>query len=121
MPPLLKPAICRGRPLRTLGGRLRRVADLRRPFIPTVWARTDAAAAADTEREVYFVLRHRNARRAEQAPINGLIRTRYTLEICVACGHERLRTTRQQTSCPKCGASARRSFALFRGLKEVQR
>ena len=75
----------------------------------------------DTEGEVHSVLRQRNARGAEQAPIDGLIRTRYTLEVCVVCGHERVHTPRQKTHCPHCGASARRSFALFRGLREVQR
>jgi len=75
----------------------------------------------DTEGEVHSVHRHRNARGAEHAPIDGLIRTRYTLDVCVVCGHERVHTARQETSCPRCGASARRSFALFRGLREVKR
>jgi hypothetical protein len=57
---------------------------------------------------------------ADTAPVDGLIRTRYTLDVCVVCGHERVHTPRQETSCPECGGSARRSFALFRGL-EVQR
>ena len=63
----------------------------------------------DTEGEVHPVLRQRNAR------------TRYTLDVCVVCGHERVHTPRQETGCPECGASACRSFALFRGLREVQR
>ena len=67
------------------------------------------------------MLLHRNPRGADQAPIDGLIRTRHTLEVCLVCGHERVHTPRQQTSCPECGASAHRSFALFRGLREVQR
>ena len=62
-----------------------------------------------------------NARGAEQAPIDGLIRTRYTLDVCGVCGHERDHTPRQETNCPECGASARRSFALFRELREVER
>jgi hypothetical protein len=74
----------------------------------------------DTEREVHSVLVHRNAHGAEQAPIDELIRTRYTLDVCVVCGHERVHTPRTATSCPECGASARRSFALFRGLREVE-
>jgi len=53
--------------------------------------------------------------------MNGLIRTRYTLDVCVGCGHERAHTPGLQTSCAECGASARRSFALFRHLREVQR
>lgn len=67
------------------------------------------------------MLLHRTPRRAEQAPMNGLIRTRYTLDVCVGCGHERAHTPGLQTSCAECGASARRSFALFRHLREVQR
>jgi rubrerythrin len=55
---------------------------------------------------------------AETAPVDGLVRTRYTLVVCVVCGHERIDTPRQETSCPQCGASARRSFALFRDLRE---
>jgi rubrerythrin len=55
---------------------------------------------------------HRNSTYAREAPVDGLIRTRYTLVVCVMCGHER------ETSCPACGASARRSFTLFRDLRE---
>ena len=62
-----------------------------------------------------------NATRAHDAPVDGLVRTRYTLVVCVVCGHERIDTPRQQTSCPECGGSARRSFALFRDLTEEQR
>ena len=62
-----------------------------------------------------------NSRGAEQAPVDGLIRTHYTLDVCVVCGHERVHTPRQETSCPECGASARRSFALFRELREAER
>ena len=60
---------------------------------------------------------HRNVTRAVEAPVNGLVRTRYTLAVCVVCGHERIHTPRNETSCPQCGASARRSFALFRDLR----
>jgi hypothetical protein len=62
-----------------------------------------------------------NPRGAEQAPVDGLIRTHYTLGVCVVCGHERVHTPRQESSCPECGGSARRSFALFRELREVER
>jgi rubrerythrin len=61
-----------------------------------------------------------NATCADMASVDGLIRTRYTLDVCVVCGHERVHTPRQET-CPQCGASARRSFALFRDLREEQR
>ncbi len=60
---------------------------------------------------------HRNVTRAVEAPVDGLVRTRYTLVVCVVCGHERIHTPRNETSCPQCGASARRSFALFRDLQ----
>jgi hypothetical protein len=75
----------------------------------------------DTERKVHSVLAHRNAGDAERAPVDGLIRTRYTLEVCVVCGHERVHTPAHPTSCPECGASARRSFSLYRDLREAQR
>jgi hypothetical protein len=59
-----------------------------------------------------------NATRADEVPVHGLVRTRYTLVICVVCGHERLQTARRETSCPDCRSTARRSFALFRDLRE---
>jgi hypothetical protein len=62
-----------------------------------------------------------NASSALAAPIEGLVRTRYALVVCVVCGHEHIHTPRQEISCPECGASARRSFALFRDLREEQR
>jgi predicted RNA-binding Zn-ribbon protein involved in translation (DUF1610 family) len=62
-----------------------------------------------------------NPRGAEQAPVDGLIRTRYTLDVCVVCGHEHVHAPRQESSCPQCGGSACRSCALFRELREVER
>jgi hypothetical protein len=59
-----------------------------------------------------------NSTRAREAPIDGLIRTRYTLVVRAVCGHERIDTRRHETSCPECRASARRSFTLFRDLTE---
>jgi hypothetical protein len=53
-----------------------------------------------------------------QARVDGLIRTRYTLVVCVVCGDERINLLTEQTGCPECGAAARRSFALFRDLRE---
>ena len=61
---------------------------------------------------------HRNVTRAAEAPVDGLVRTRYTLVVCVVCGHERIHAPRNETCCPQCGASARRSFALFRDLRQ---
>jgi len=62
-----------------------------------------------------------NPTSAPEAPVEGLVRTRYTLMVCVVCGHERVHTPRQESSCPECGASALRPFALFRDLREEQR
>ena len=59
-----------------------------------------------------------NATCAHETPVDGLVRTRYTLVVCVACGHERIHSAGQETSCPQCDATARRSFALFRDLRE---
>ncbi len=59
-----------------------------------------------------------NATRAGETPVNGLVRTRYMCVVCVVCGHERIHTPRHETSCPECGANARRSFALFRDLRQ---
>jgi rubrerythrin len=61
---------------------------------------------------------HRNATSARKGPVDGLIRTHYTLLVCVVCGHERIHTQPHETSCPECGASARRSFTLFHDLRE---
>lgn len=60
-------------------------------------------------------------RHPDEVPVEGLIRTRYMLDICVVCGHERVHTPRQETSCPQCGGSARRSFALFQSTREERR
>jgi hypothetical protein len=62
-----------------------------------------------------------NATSALEAPVEGLVRARYTLGVCVVCGNERIHTPRHETSCSECWASARRPFALFRDLREEQR
>ena len=62
-----------------------------------------------------------NARCADQQRVDGLIRTRYMLEVCVVCGHERVHTLRQESSCAAWGGAAWRSFVLFRELREVER
>ena len=64
---------------------------------------------------------HRSQPSADTAPVDGLVRTRYTLEVCVVCGHERIHIPRHETACPACGGSARRSFALFQSLRELER
>ena len=61
-----------------------------------------------------------NATCDREAPVDGLVRTRYTLVVCIVCGHERIHTARRETSCPECGASSRRSFALFRDLHKAR-
>lgn len=58
---------------------------------------------------------------AAQAPVAGLVRTRYMLNVCVVCGHERVQTPSQQITCLQCGGSAHRSFAMFRDLTEAKR
>jgi hypothetical protein len=80
-----------------------------------------ARPGSDTEGGTHSMHAQANARGSAAAPVDGFIRTRYTLDVCELCGNERVRTPRAQTTCPQCGASARRSFALFRGLREVQR
>jgi hypothetical protein len=72
----------------------------------------------DTEGDDRSMQFHRNATCAVEAPVDGLVPTRYTLVVCVVCRHERIHTARQETSCSQCGGSARRSFALFRELRE---
>jgi hypothetical protein len=61
-----------------------------------------------------------NATHVQDAPVDGLLRTQHLLAVCVVCSHEQIDTARQDTSCPRCGARARRSFALFRSLREEQ-
>ena len=72
----------------------------------------------DTEGGTHPMQIQGNSTRVREAPVDGLIHTRYTLVVCVACGHERIHTPRHETSCPECGASARRSFTQFRDLTE---
>ena len=62
-----------------------------------------------------------NETRAAEASVDGLVRTRYTLDVRVVRGHERVHTPSEQTTCLQCGGSARRSFAMFRDLTEVKR
>ena len=60
-------------------------------------------------------------RHPDEMPVEGPIRTRDPLDVCVVCGHERVHTPRQETSCPECGGTARRSFALFQSIREEHR
>jgi len=72
----------------------------------------------DTEGATHPMQIQGNPTRAGEPRVDGLIRTRYALVVCVMCGHERVHTPRHETSCPECGGSARRSFTLFRDLTE---
>jgi rubrerythrin len=49
-------------------------------------------------------------------PVDGLVRTRWTLAVCVVCGHEQPRGERGRASCPGCGAQLR-TFPLYRQLR----
>ena len=122
-----QPSVSAGRSGRP-GGRPRRVADRRVP--PTVGVRSPANSGPaplqrpgpDTEGEVHSVLAHRNAHGAEQAPSRRARSAPATRSTCAWSADTSASTPpRQETSCPECGASARRSFALFRDLREVQR
>ncbi len=53
---------------------------------------------------------------AELIPLDGLVRTHWTLAICVICGHEQPRGEHARAVCPGCGAQLR-SFALYRDLR----
>jgi len=47
-------------------------------------------------------------------PVDGLVRTHWSLAVCVVCGHEQPRGERSRASCPGCGAQLR-NFPLYRG------
>jgi len=49
-------------------------------------------------------------------PIDGLVRTHWSLAMCVVCGHEQPRGERSRASCPGCGAQLR-TFPLYRELR----
>jgi hypothetical protein len=53
---------------------------------------------------------------ADAVPVTGVIRTHWTLAVCVVCGHEQPRGERCRASCPACGAQLR-MFALYRDLR----
>jgi hypothetical protein len=48
--------------------------------------------------------------------LDGLIRTHWSLAVCVACGHEQPRGEHNRASCPGCGAQLR-VFPLYRDLR----
>ena len=53
---------------------------------------------------------------ADTVPVAGVIRTQWTLAVCVVCGHEQPRGEHSRASCPTCGAQLR-VFALYRDLR----
>lgn len=52
---------------------------------------------------------------ADMLPVAGVIRTHWTLAVCVVCGHEQPRGERSRASCPGCGAQLR-VFTLYLDL-----
>jgi predicted RNA-binding Zn-ribbon protein involved in translation (DUF1610 family) len=52
---------------------------------------------------------------ADMLPVAGVIRTHWTLAVCVVCGHEQPRGEHSRASCPGCGAQLR-VFTLYRDL-----
>jgi len=49
-------------------------------------------------------------------PVRGLVRTHWSLAVCVVCGHEQPRGEHSRATCPGCGAQLR-TFALYRQLQ----
>ncbi len=49
-------------------------------------------------------------------PPDGLVRTHWSLAICVACGHEQPRGEHSHASSCRCGAQLR-TFPLYRQLR----
>ena len=47
--------------------------------------------------------------------LNGLVRTHWSLAVCVVCGHEQPRGEHNRATCPGCGAQLR-IFPLYRDL-----
>ncbi len=48
--------------------------------------------------------------------VDALVRTHWSLAVCVVCGHEQPRGEQCRASCPGCGAQLR-IFALYRDLQ----
>ena len=62
-----------------------------------------------------------NETHAHEAPVDGLVRTPYTLVVCVVCGDQRIHAgCRRRASCPVCRSTARRTFVLYRDRREGQ-
>jgi hypothetical protein len=52
----------------------------------------------------------------DQESVDGLVRTHWTLAVCVVCGHEQPRGEHCRATCPGCGAQLR-TFPLYRQLR----
>ena len=52
----------------------------------------------------------------DRESVDGLVRTHWSLAVCVVCGHEQPRGEHSRASCPGCGAQLR-TFPLFRALR----
>ena len=55
----------------------------------------------------------------ELIPLDGLVRTHWSLAVCVVCGHEQPRGERCRATCPGCGAQLH-TFRLYRALRADQ-
>jgi len=65
------------------------------------------------------MLSHRDSQpvqAADRESVDGLVRTHWSLAVCVVCGHEQPRGERNRASCPGCGAQLR-TFPLYRALR----
>jgi hypothetical protein len=63
------------------------------------------------------MLLHRNSPVADdEVRFDALVRTHWSLAVCVVCRHEQVRGEHQRATCPGCGAQLR-SFALYRDLQ----
>ena len=58
----------------------------------------------------------RGSEDGERVPVDGLVRTHWTLVVCVVCGHEQPRGERCRASCPGCGAHLH-AFRMYRALR----
>jgi hypothetical protein len=65
------------------------------------------------------VLLNRNPAPSSPPPdterLHGLVRTHWSLAVCVVCGHEQPRGEHNRATCPGCGAQLR-VFPFYRDL-----
>ena len=58
----------------------------------------------------------RDTEEAQRVSVDGLLRTHWTLAVCVLCGHEQPRGERCRATCPGCGAQLH-AFRMYRALR----